>query len=107
MVSRCISHEQRFRTGGASWIAPTVFVCLVIGHAGSAAASGQCQKAAQHVARSCQDAAKSDFVLALAYCDNLSDPAARPGCRAQAEADQKDALDACDESLAAREEECD
>jgi hypothetical protein len=69
--------------------------------------SNACQQSVQHVAHSCRQAAESDYQLALANCDNLSDKGGRATCRDQAAADRKDALATCAEQADARDDVCD
>src|ERR1051326_3676797 len=66
-----------------------------------------CTATAADVERSCMAAAKSDYSLALAKCDNLSDPSAQKTCQKQAAADLKDAEQTCQEQQAARQAACD
>jgi hypothetical protein len=66
-----------------------------------------CQQTVRHVARSCKEEAESDYLLALANCDNLSDKGARAACRDTAAADRKDAIDTCGEQEDARDDVCD
>src|SRR5262249_54875716 len=51
--------------------------------------------------------AQSDFSIALGKCDNVSDPAQRKMCRAQALADYRDALSTTRDQFAARQKVCD
>src|SRR6476661_3040346 len=74
---------------------------LVNGHA-AAQPENACVLTANTVLRSCQRAAQSDFWLALAKCDNVTEPAARQRCRRQARADLKDTRQTCVEQNDAR-----
>ena len=66
-----------------------------------------CEQSVRHVARSCKEEAESDYLLALANCDNLSDEGARGTCRDDAAAELKDAIDSCGEQEDARDDVCD
>src|SRR5947199_8480727 len=65
-----------------------------------------CQESAQLVLRSCQAGARSDYLLALGKCDNISDPAGRTACRQQAFVDSKESLSKCDSQFSARQAAC-
>jgi len=56
-----------------------------------------CRQTAQDTLTSCRNAAQSDYSLALAKCDNLTDPAAQAQCQSQASADLNDAQQTCQE----------
>jgi hypothetical protein len=78
---------------------------LVNGHA-AAQPKNACLLTANTVLRSCWRAAQSDFWLALAKCDNVTEPAARERCRRHARADLKDARQTCVEQNDARLAAC-
>jgi hypothetical protein len=65
-----------------------------------------CQLTANEIATSCQAGAQSDYSIALATCDNISDPGQRQACRNQAASDLKDAIHSCKEQQAARQTAC-
>lgn len=65
-----------------------------------------CRMTSQMALHSCQKGTESDFWLALAKCDNLSDPAERNACQKQALADRKDALQTCKDQHDARQAVC-
>src|SRR5262245_35382190 len=56
-----------------------------------------CQRTADAVERSCQAAAQSDYQLALAKCENITNPAERKACQDQAASDLKEALQTCED----------
>ena len=66
-----------------------------------------CQQTSHKALHSCQEGAKSDNLLALGKCDNLSDAAAQNECKNQAEADKKDAQQTCNDQFDARQIVCD
>lgn len=72
----------------------------------AAAQSNTCRATANAVQRACRRAAQSDNLLALAKCDNITDPAARSACRSQAMAELADALATCGEQRDARVSAC-
>jgi len=78
---------------------------LVNGHA-AAQPKNACLVTANTVLMSCRRAAQSDFWLALAKCDNVTDAAARERCQRQARADLKDARQTCVEQNDARLAAC-
>src|SRR5262245_24581202 len=65
-----------------------------------------CQRTADAIERSCQAAAQSDYQLALAKCENITNPGERKACQDQAAADLKEALQTCDAQHDAREAAC-
>jgi len=65
-----------------------------------------CRLTSQAALRSCRAGAQSDYWLAIAKCENITDPAAREACRKQALTDLKDALQTCKEQFAARQVVC-
>jgi hypothetical protein len=66
-----------------------------------------CRLTSQAAWGSCRAGAQSDYWLAIAKSENLSDPAARRKSRKQALAELRDALRTCKEQLAARQMVCD
>jgi hypothetical protein len=83
----------------------TIVCVLSIGNTAHAATA--CQQTAQDVERSCDAGANSDYLLALARCDNVSNSSARTACQRQAQADQKDAEADCIEQFDVRDDACD
>jgi hypothetical protein len=71
-----------------------------------AAASDFCRSTSSKLLDSCQDGAESDYRLALAKCDNVSDPAARATCQQTAAADFSDARQTCRDQHDARQAAC-
>jgi hypothetical protein len=72
-------------------------------------AAGQfdaCRATATDMAKSCQAAAKSDYSLAFAQCENVSNPANRQACEKQATLDFNDAVKTCRDAHAARVSAC-
>jgi len=65
-----------------------------------------CRQTAQAALTSCQEAAESDYWVALGKCDNLAAPAARESCRSQAATDRNDARQVCDGQKDARQAAC-
>jgi hypothetical protein len=65
-----------------------------------------CELSAAVVLLSCQDDARSDYLLGLANCVNLTDARAQKACRQQTVADKTDALDTCDGQNEARDDVC-
>lgn len=65
-----------------------------------------CERTSRDALRSCRAGAESDYWLAIAKCENLSDPAARKDCRKQALAELRDAMHTCKQQFAARQEVC-
>ena len=65
-----------------------------------------CQQTAQAALTSCQEAADSEYFVALGKCANLADPAARDECRDQAAADRNGARRVCDDQNDARLAAC-
>ena len=99
--SCCMEAPMKFRSHSIlSLIALTSLA------AQAAAQVNFCKLTAQDAVRSCQVAAHSDFSLALAKCDNVSDPAKREACRQQASTDLKEALGLCDSELSVRQTAC-
>jgi hypothetical protein len=74
--------------------------------ASAAAATNYCQKTAQDALEGCQDNAEGDHSIALAKCDNVSDPAARTECRNQAAEDFAEAKQTCRDGFKARKAAC-
>src|SRR5438132_3857853 len=70
------------------------------------AATDFCQKTAQDALQGCQDSARSAQSVSLGKCENISDPAARAGCRKQATADFQEALQTCQDGYASRQAAC-
>src|SRR5678816_487076 len=66
-----------------------------------------CIQTAQDVEHSCDASANSDYQLALAKCDNVSNSPARTACQKDAAATQKDDLSTCLEQFDARDDACD
>jgi hypothetical protein len=66
-----------------------------------------CRKTSSYVLTSCQQGAQSDYSLALANCQNLSDPKEQKDCQQQAKADYNDARQTCRDQYNARQEVCD
>jgi hypothetical protein len=89
--------------GLAAWV--TILLCTLINSHVAAEPMNACRLTADTVLRSCRGAAQSDYQLALAKCDNLSDPAARD-CREQASADLQDARRSCREQHDVRQAAC-
>jgi hypothetical protein len=65
-----------------------------------------CRQTSQAVVQSCRAAAQSDYWIAIAKCENLTDRAERKECRKEALAELKDALQTCKEQFNARQEAC-
>ncbi len=65
-----------------------------------------CTETSEDLSDSCREGANSDLFLALAKCENLSDPAARKACRRQAQADNRSALRTCNNQFSARQAIC-
>ncbi|HKA33415.1 MAG TPA: hypothetical protein VKH64_09395 [Candidatus Binatia bacterium] len=82
------------------------FFLMNLFHAASAAPTNACLLSSTVSERSCQASAQSDYFIALATCYNLADPGARKACQQQAVADQKDALQTCDDQNDARDQVC-
>jgi hypothetical protein len=55
---------------------------------------------------SCQGGAESDFSLAIAKCDNLSNASKRNKCEGRTLADKKDALQTCNDEFDVRQTAC-
>jgi hypothetical protein len=66
--------------------------------------TNQCITTANNVVKSCRAGATSDYLLAIAKCDNASDSAA---CLQQAAADRQDALGTCNDGFDVRSGACD
>lgn len=73
---------------------------------GGAAPSDFCRSTSNKILDSCKQGAQSDNSLALAQCQNLSDPAARQACRQQVAADTKEAMQTCQDQHTARQSAC-
>jgi hypothetical protein len=78
----------------------------LVSTAATAAGPDLCKQTTQAAMSSCQAGAKSDYLLALGKCDNVSDPVARKACQKQALADMKDALQTCIAQRNARQAVC-
>jgi len=65
-----------------------------------------CASTSQKAFESCEHAADGDLALALAKCINVSDPAARDACTAQAWTDFRDARQTCRDLYQARQAAC-
>src|SRR5256714_386267 len=82
---------------------------VLLGLFSAAVANGQsnsCQATANDVLNACQNAAQSDYQLALANCENISDSAARSSCQQTAATDLKDAKQTCKEQYQVRSAAC-
>jgi len=66
-----------------------------------------CSRTADAALKACRAEVKDDFWIAIGNCINVSDPADRRECRADARADRKDGKDLCVEQFGARLEVCD
>jgi len=66
-----------------------------------------CRQTSKKADRACQGSARSDYLLALAKCDNVADASARKICQEQASKDRNDARQTCKDQLAARQTACD
>src|SRR5262245_6533457 len=66
-----------------------------------------CRRTSRQALKSCRSGAESDYSLAIAKCENVSDPAARRACRKEALADLRDTMRTCNEQFAARQVVCD
>jgi hypothetical protein len=89
-------------------LAATVLVALhLFSNMAVAAGVDFCQRTSESAFRSCQAGAQSDYLLGLAKCDNLSDPAARKSCQQQALTDLQDAKQTCQDQFVARQVVCD
>src|SRR5262245_7278966 len=66
----------------------------------------QCNQASRKAVLSCRYAARADYWLALAKCEDLADPAERKTCKRDALLVLKEALALCSEQLKARLEVC-
>src|SRR5262249_7531559 len=85
-----------------------VIALILVSTLAGGAATGTisiCQRTADAIERSCQAAAQSDYQLALAKCENITNPGERKACQDQA-ADLKEALQTCDAQHDARETAC-
>ncbi len=83
----------------------TILLCTLSSNHVAAEPMNTCRLTADTVLRFCRRATQSDYQLALAKCDNLSDAAARD-CREQASADLRDARQSCREQHAVRQAAC-
>jgi uncharacterized membrane protein len=82
---------------------------LVFNLANIAAAAGAtnfCRLTSDKALSSCRAGAQSDYLLALAKCDNVSDAAERKACQQQARSDKKDARQSCNDQRDARNSVC-
>src|SRR5258705_7808867 len=75
--------------------------------AAAAAGADFCRLTSEAALASCRAGAQSDYWLAIAKGENLTDPAARAACKKQALTDLKDALQTCKAQFAARQVVCD
>ena len=82
-----------------------VFFSL-IGESELAGQQNICQLTANDVLASCQSGAQSDYQLALANCDNVSNQAARSSCKQTAMTDLKDAQQTCKDQSNVRSAAC-
>ena len=82
-----------------------VFFSL-IGESELAGQQNICQLTANDVLASCQSGAQSDYQLALANCDNVSNEAARSSCKQTAMTDLKDAQQTCKDQSNVRSAAC-
>jgi len=92
-----------------TFLAPWTLLVIASALAQPVANSGTfntCQATAGNVLDSCQAGAQSDYSLALAQCQNISDPAQRQQCKNQAKSDLQDAVDTCKDQFAARQSAC-
>lgn len=83
------------KSGGAAVAAPT-----------SNGSTG-CEKGVQSLFNACKNEIRDDYWVAVARCQNLSDPDAQTECLDTASEDFTDARDDCDEMKAARADLCD
>src|SRR4029077_15592647 len=90
----------------AKGTAALILVLTLVNGNAAAQPENACLLTANTVLRSCRRAAQSDFWLAQAKCDNVTEPAARERCRRHARADLKDARQTCVEQNDARLAAC-
>ncbi len=86
--------------------AGALLVLNLMGGVATAGGADFCRHTSQAALRGCQVGAQSDHWLALGKCDNLSGAAARSTCAQQALADQRDAVQLCDDQHDARQVVC-
>ena len=67
---------------------------------------GACSKTAEAAFRACQHEIQDDYWIAIAKCNNLSDPQARADCREEAKAARHEAKELCRAQLEARLDFC-
>ena len=72
-----------------------------------AGGTNACDVTTQAAARACNQAAQSDYSIALGNCANLSDPNAQAQCRQSAAATLQAALQLCQQQTALRSQVCD
>ncbi len=66
-----------------------------------------CKETSKTMRSSCKPNVQSDYLLAKAKCNNISDSAAREACLNQAKTDMKDATQTCSDQYNARQAACD
>jgi hypothetical protein len=108
---------MRLKQSQPKWTQSLAAVALTLGtlYAGSLLAQDQnsatesanfCLQTAQDALASCKSAARSDNLVALGKCINISNPTARRSCETQAATDLTDALDTCNGGFEVRRESC-
>jgi hypothetical protein len=86
--------------------AGALLVFSLVSGVAAAGAIDFCKLTSKAALNSCKSGARSDYLLALGKCDNVSDPVERKACQQQAIADLKDALQTCTDQNVARQEIC-
>ncbi|MEO7723263.1 MAG: hypothetical protein ABIU29_01020 [Chthoniobacterales bacterium] len=95
------------RRGGARIAALATGLFLVFLASGGAAFGGPaCSETSRDLRRACQNTANSDYLVALAKCANLSDPAEQEQCQMDGAAALAEARQTCAEQFDARQVVC-
>jgi len=85
-----------------------VLFCLVSGSAFAASSNsgGVCSQTANLIFRACGHSIEDDFFIASAKCINVSNPAKRADCFADAQASRSESRQLCEDQLAGRRDAC-